>query len=267
MRRMLVSAAVVLLCGAAARGAVIYDDFGPADAFNATGGLSVTLFANAGVRFTPATAVSPTDITVAMKSTSGGTITLSVCVDASGHPGAALASTSVIVTAGDPQVYIATFATPATLAASTLYWIKAVPSSGNAVWMPNTTGATGYSFTLSSGAWNSSPNGVTPAVRIEDNSAPATGACCAGSTCSVVAAGACTGTNTRFAGAGVACNAVGAVTPCCKADFNQSGGVSVQDIFDFLAAWFAGDPHADFNGGGVGVQDIFDFLAAWFSGC
>ena len=54
----------------------------------------------------------------------------------------------------------------------------------------------------------------------------------------------------------------------CPADFNHNGHVTVQDIFDFLAAWFAHDCHADFNGvSGVTVQDIFDFLAAWFSGC
>jgi len=53
-----------------------------------------------------------------------------------------------------------------------------------------------------------------------------------------------------------------------SADFNMSGAITVQDIFDFLAAYFAGDVRADFNGaGGVGVQDIFDFLAAYFAGC
>ena len=30
--------------------------------------------------------------------------------------------------------------------------------------------------------------------------------------------------------------------PPCPADFNQSGAVSVQDIFDFLAAYFVGCP-------------------------
>ncbi len=54
----------------------------------------------------------------------------------------------------------------------------------------------------------------------------------------------------------------------CTADFNGQGGINVQDIFDFLNAWFAGDPRADVNGAnGVTVQDIFDFLAAWFAGC
>ncbi len=54
----------------------------------------------------------------------------------------------------------------------------------------------------------------------------------------------------------------------CAADFNMSGAITVNDIFDFLAAWFAGDTRADFNGlSGLSVQDIFDFLGAWFAGC
>jgi hypothetical protein len=53
----------------------------------------------------------------------------------------------------------------------------------------------------------------------------------------------------------------------CAVDFNHNGTVEVQDIFDFLNAWFAGNPAADFNGGGLSVQDIFDFLNAWFVGC
>jgi hypothetical protein len=55
--------------------------------------------------------------------------------------------------------------------------------------------------------------------------------------------------------------------PCCKADYNHVGGVTVQDIFDFLAGYFATNPFADANGSGsVTVQDIFDFLAAYFQG-
>jgi len=53
----------------------------------------------------------------------------------------------------------------------------------------------------------------------------------------------------------------------CPADFNLSGAVTVQDIFDFLTAYFAGNPDADFNHfSGITVQDIFDFLAAYFAG-
>ncbi len=96
----------------------------------------------------------------------------------------------------------------------------------------------------------------------------ATGACCAGTQCGVTAQAACTGPNTRYAGNGVACNAPGDnLNPCCKADFNQAGGVTVQDIFDFLVSYFGGDVLADINGGGVSVQDIFDYLAVYFIGC
>lgn len=64
---------------------------------------------------------------------------------------------------------------------------------------------------------------------------------------------------------------------CHIADFNDNGSVTVQDIFDFLDAWFngctgAGTPvggcvrSADVNvSGAVSVQDVFDFLASWFT--
>ena len=55
---------------------------------------------------------------------------------------------------------------------------------------------------------------------------------------------------------------------CCRADVNGSGTVTVQDIFDFLALYFANSPSADINTSGtVTVQDIFDFLALYFAGC
>jgi len=54
----------------------------------------------------------------------------------------------------------------------------------------------------------------------------------------------------------------------CLADYNCTGTITVQDIFDFLADYFAGAPKADVNGSGtLTVQDIFDFLSAYFSGC
>ena len=70
-----------------------------------------------------------------------------------------------------------------------------------------------------------------------------TGACCSGTTCSVIEQANCTGANTRYAGDGTVCNVAGNnITPCCKADFNQNGSVTVQDIFDFLAAYFSRQP-------------------------
>jgi len=141
---------------------------------------------------------------------------------------------------------------------------------------PNPTCATGTYVASAS----CSPNSCPPPAG--------NGACCSGATCVVVAnAAACTalnptstppGANTRFVGTGSACNAPGNnTTPCCKADFNQSGGPppvkTVQDLFDFLAAWFAKTAQADINGNppaagaSVTVQDLFDFLAVWFPGC
>jgi hypothetical protein len=97
------------------------------------------------------------------------------------------------------------------------------------------------------------------------------GACCWGTACIVTTAANCAAANQSFAGQNTACNTgANAITPCCNADFDHSGGLSVQDIFDFLNTWFAGSPSAAFGGDGVRapiVQDIFDFLNAWFNGC
>lgn len=58
------------------------------------------------------------------------------------------------------------------------------------------------------------------------------------------------------------------VLRACPSDYNCSGEPTVQDIFDFLAGWFAGNIKADVNASGLlSVQDIFDFLARWFAGC
>jgi hypothetical protein len=102
------------------------------------------------------------------------------------------------------------------------------------------------------------------------------GVCCRGSTCNTsISQAACTATaptGALFVPAG-ACNSGGsATTPCCYADYNKAGGITVQDIFDFLNSWFAGDPSAIFGGDGTAasgpltVQNIFDFLNAWFAG-
>jgi hypothetical protein len=68
------------------------------------------------------------------------------------------------------------------------------------------------------------------------------GACCNRWTgnCSITLPATCTNLGLRFDGVGVTC----APARCrpCPADFNGSSHISVQDIFDFLAAYFAGCP-------------------------
>jgi hypothetical protein len=54
----------------------------------------------------------------------------------------------------------------------------------------------------------------------------------------------------------------------CRGDYNLNGRVDVQDIFEFIAGWFASDPRADVNdSASLTVQDVFDFISAWFGGC
>ena len=54
--------------------------------------------------------------------------------------------------------------------------------------------------------------------------------------------------------------------PACRCDWNLSGAVSLQDLFDYLGSYFANK--GDFSGDGTTtVQDIFDYLACWFQGC
>jgi hypothetical protein len=105
-------------------------------------------------------------------------------------------------------------------------------------------------------------------VLVTSLSAQPTGACCRGGTCSAATQADCTGANSRWAGASTVCNVPGnTTTPCCRGDYNQVGGVTVQDIFDFLIDYFTANAHADVNGvGGVTVQDIFDYLIAYFAG-
>ena len=68
-------------------------------------------------------------------------------------------------------------------------------------------------------------------------------ACCRGVTCAGARDTDCTGDNSHWSGPGTICNAPGNIhTPCCRADFNQSGGTSIDDIFMFINAWLAGCP-------------------------
>lgn len=50
----------------------------------------------------------------------------------------------------------------------------------------------------------------------------------------------------------------------CRCDWNRSGGLAVQDIFDFFSAWSLGQ--GDFNNDTQStVQDVLDFLQCFFS--
>lgn len=56
--------------------------------------------------------------------------------------------------------------------------------------------------------------------------------------------------------------------PRCAGDFNANGVLESEDFFEFLAAFFAGDPRADVNQDGTAIShDFFEFLTALFAGC
>ncbi len=100
------------------------------------------------------------------------------------------------------------------------------------------------------------------------------GVCCRGSTCATgVAATDCVpqgAAGAVFISGTQACNISGSrSSPCCLADFNKLDGIDIQDIFDFLNAWFAQNSLANFGGqpgAALTIQNIFDFLNAWFVG-
>ncbi len=61
--------------------------------------------------------------------------------------------------------------------------------------------------------------------------------------CAMVDPSACTGLGSTAGATNSTCSPNSCVPhPVCRADFNNSAGLEVQDIFDFLNAWFAGCP-------------------------
>ncbi len=78
-----------------------------------------------------------------------------------------------------------------------------------------------------------SPNNCPPPAQ--------PGACCNTTTggCTLQLASVCTPIGGDFQGEGSSCSP-NPCTPACPGDFNRNGSVTVQDIFDFLAAYFAG---------------------------
>ncbi len=54
----------------------------------------------------------------------------------------------------------------------------------------------------------------------------------------------------------------------CAADVDGAPGLSVDDVFHYLNAWFAGRQSADVDGvPGLSTQDIFVYLNLFFAGC
>jgi predicted extracellular nuclease len=117
---------------------------------------------------------------------------------------------------------------------------------------------------------------VNIGFSVSSGCTPTTIVCCRGATCSIVAvAGDCSAPASPVVGTQISsassCGVSNAPTPatgCCFADFNKIGGVTIDDIFIYLNAWFATSEFANVGTPGTpNIDDIFIFLNAWFAGC
>lgn len=101
------------------------------------------------------------------------------------------------------------------------------------------------------------------------------GSCClgpfyggTGTVCATLLQPDCEAQGGFFRGLASVCDATTTAIACCAVNFNGVDGVTIQDLFDFVEAYFDQSPRGDFNlNNTVSVQDIFDFLGAYFSGC
>lgn len=63
-------------------------------------------------------------------------------------------------------------------------------------------------------------------------------------------------------------NSNGVPDICCPADMDGNQQITLEDLFAFLAEYFAQRPRANINRvGGVTVQDVFDFIDSYVRGC
>lgn len=54
----------------------------------------------------------------------------------------------------------------------------------------------------------------------------------------------------------------------CPADFDLSGSISLDDLFIYLKAWFAGELRCDVDPSpGISLDDLFVYVDLWFGGC
>jgi hypothetical protein len=200
------------------------------------------------VRFVPSAAYEVSSVRAYLRSTGGNgqsSLFVSIVTEAGTVPGntAVWTSTPLIVRpAGGLTTFTST--SPGTLAAGTPYWVvfdgtltvgnAAVAHSG----LPAVLGTRAERFFDSE--WMRIDSTELPAVRIEGNPPLPTGACCNTVTggCAVLDIVDCVALGLRFDGVGTACSP--GACQGCRADFNGSGEITVQDLFDFLAAFFAG---------------------------
>ncbi len=93
------------------------------------------------------------------------------------------------------------------------------------------------------------------------------GVCCQGASCAVVRLDQCPSPGV-FVRDRSSCSGVGDDRACRTADFNKDRAVTISDVLGYLEAWFALDVSAATSRAPARptLQDLFDFLTAWFAG-
>lgn len=234
----------------AARADTVFNSFGPNDAFDPFG----TPFSVSGgaqfeqaVRFVPAANVQVTDVRLFARSTGGNNMSslrVVITTESGMLPAAGeLWSSNPQTVNNAGALVVFTSPTSASLTAGQPYWlvVQGTLSQGNAAVVvagdPPVQGIRAQRTSL--GAWTRTEGADLPAVRIEGASG---GACCntENGGCVVLDSARCQTLGLRFDGVGATCSP--ASCRACPGDYNRSGVKSVQDLFDFLAAYFSACP-------------------------
>ena len=177
----------VLAAAPAARGVVVFNNFGAANAFGDSGrlvqGPDVNTIGDVdqAVKFTVG-AGGPFDLTSAAlgihaassPAIGTGPVDVQLAADSAGLPGAVLASATVNVNATGKQLITANFPGLQQLSPNTSYWvIMNGQGAFDGGWNFNSTGDTGPTAGRSDGmAWNLRPDDTRMALRVEGNVIP-----------------------------------------------------------------------------------------------
>jgi hypothetical protein len=249
--------AVALACFAAPAAhaqSYLYTNYGPGDSYSSTANSATFAgYGKSAARFVAPVGGEFDRVETSLATLTGFSVTATVSIvpEVTGGPGggqpgllsvwSASALSSLVNARG-----IYTFTGPrATLVAGQAYWLV-LEATDSTFWYQTSPVVIGTTASKTgSPMWFTMPGFPLPAFRIVSAApAPGLGACCdrVSGGCAVVEPAACSSLGLSFAGVGAACAASPSTCHACPGDFNRSGGVTLQDLFDFLGAWFAGCP-------------------------
>ncbi len=76
------------------------------------------------------------------------------------------------------------------------------------------------------------------------------------------------GSRVFFVGTSAASGFEPYVVDTCPADYDNSGSVTVDDLFGFIGDWFSGSANTDADGNGaVDINDLMSYFNTWMNGC